>query len=435
MSLFFLIILRAINNSKSNFYKFVDYKGINKKNMKKIFITLIMFCGFLPSSIRAQHQNIYHKVITNKDIRVGAERTEIYFPWIKDKAVALVVNHTSLFKDIHLVDTLLNAGIDIRKIFSPEHGFRGDAEAGEHVKNYIDKKTGIPVVSLYGTNFKPKPGDLKNIDIVIFDIQDVGVRFYTYISTMHYVMEACAEQKIAFIVLDRPNPNGFFVDGPVLDMKYSSFIGKHPVPLVHGMTIAEYATMINNEGWLKGGIKCDLKYVTIDSYNHTCFYHLPVKPSPNLPNMNSVYLYPSLGLFEGTVISIGRGTDLPFQIIGHPKVKNGYFSFTPKSISGASTNPKFKGVKCYGYNLSEFATIYVRDLNQIYIFWLLEMYNRLNNEGTFFKSSFNMLAGNAELKKQIIDGVSEEDIRKSWQQGIKKFKVLRKKYILYPDFE
>jgi len=255
----------------------------------------LFFLSISVHSLFGQQDQIEWKDISLSDIRVGAERTEIYFPWIKDKRIALVVNQTSKIRDRHIVDSLLDAGINIVKIFSPEHGFRGDADAGARVHNQVDDKTGITIISLYGRNYKPRSSDLKDVDIVIFDIQDVGVRFYTYISTMHYVMEACAENNKTFIVLDRPNPNGFYIDGPVMKDQYTSFVGLHPVPLVHGLTIAEYALMINGEGWLKKGIQCDLKYVVVSNYKHSYFYNLPVKPSPNLPDIKAIYLYPSLG--------------------------------------------------------------------------------------------------------------------------------------------
>jgi len=252
---------------------------------------------------------------------------------------------------------------------------------------------------------------------------------------MHYVMEACAENNITFLVLDRPNPNGFYVDGPVLDTNFNSFIGMHPVPIVHGMTIAEYACMINGEGWLKNGIQCRLKYVTVDNYNHTYFYSLPVNPSPNLPNMNAVYLYPTLCLFEGTTISVGRGTDKPFQIIGHPKIADGNYTFTPKSIAGVSIKPPYEGIECKGFNISTFGEIFIKSKKQIYLFWLIGMYQQLSNKEKFFTPFFDKLAGNSILREQIIKGVSEDKIRESWQPALVKYKKMRKKYLLYPDFE
>ena len=369
-------------------------------------------------------------------IKVGAERTELYLPLLQDKSVAIIANQTSMIKNTHLADSLLALGVDVKKIFSPEHGFRGEADAGEYVNDYIDKKTGLQVISLYGKGKKPASGDLSGIDVVIFDIQDVGVRFYTYLSTMHYAMEACAESKVQFLVLDRPNPNGFYVAGPVLQKKYRSFVGLHPVPIVYGMTLAEYARMINGQGWLKNSVKCELLHILCEGYSHNDYYELPVKPSPNLPDMTSVYLYPSLALFEGTIVSVGRGTDKPFRIIGHPALQNAKFTFTPRSVQGAK-HPPYEGVKCNGYDLSVFGKIIIRSYERIYLYWLTGIYKDTPDKKNFFLKNgfFNLLAGNATLKQQIIEGVSEEDIQKSWEGDIKKFKQLRKGYLLYPDFE
>lgn len=401
---------------------------------KIIFQLTLLLIFPLMAGAQQEINNVNAKVITADNIKVGAQRTELYFPMLKGKNVAVVVNQTALIGKVPLVDSLVKAGIAVKKIFCPEHGFRGNADAGETIENYTDAKTGLPVISLYGKDFKPKSSDLKGIDIVVYDIQDVGVRFYTYISTMSYVMEACAENNVGFLVLDRPNPNGYYVDGPVLEKDYSSFVGMHPVPVVYGMTDAEYATMVNEEGWLKNGVKCKLKYITVNNYNHTYRYTLPVPPSPNLPNTSSIYLYPSLGLFEGTVVSVGRGTDFPFQVIGHPDIKNGSYSFTPESKPGA-TNPPFKGIKCNGYKLDEFADIYIKNIKEIYLYWLTAAYKELPDKANFFNSNFDKLAGTDKLRKQIIAGTNEEDIRKSWKGDIDKFKKIRKKYILYPDFE
>lgn len=367
-------------------------------------------------------------------IIVGAERTNIYLNELIGKKVGVVANHTSLIINTNLVDSLLSLKINVVRVFSPEHGFRGTADAGEKVKSNIDSKTGLPIISLYGKNKKPLPEQLKGLDVLIFDIQDVGARFYTYISTMHYVMEACAENNKKLIILDRPNPNGHYVDGPVLDNKFKSFVGMHPVPIVHGMTIGEYAKMINGEGWLANHVKCDLTIVEVKNYNHTIFYDLPVKPSPNLPNMSSIYLYPSLCLFEGTPISVGRGTDLPFQILGHPKLKSERYSFTPKSMEGAK-NPVLIGEKCNGYNLSLFGTEYMKGKGSINLFWLIDIYNHFPDKVVFFNEQFNLLAGTDQLQQQIIAGETEEEIIASWAVGLSKFKLIRKKYLLYNDFE
>jgi len=384
----------------------------------------------------AQEETSYtnEKVITADSIKVGAQRTELYFPLLKGKNVAVLANQTAMINKTHLVDSLVHAGIKVKKIFCPEHGFRGKASAGELIKNTTDSITGLPIISLYDKHKKPKASDLKGIDIVVYDIQDVGVRFYTYISTMTYMMEACAENNVEFLVLDRPNPNGYYVDGPVMEKEFESFVGLHPVPIVYGMTVAEYAEMVNGEGWLKNGIKCKLKHVTVDSYNHSYFYDLPVAPSPNLPNMKAVYLYPSLGLFEGTVVSVGRGTEYPFQVIGHPSLTNGNYTFTPESKPGASS-PKYLGQKCNGYKLDDFADIYIKNLHKLYLFWLSATYKALPDTATFFNEYFDQLAGTSKLRKQIVDGVSEEAIHLSWKADIEKFKKIRKKYILYPDFE
>jgi uncharacterized protein YbbC (DUF1343 family) len=370
---------------------------------------------------------------TSNEIKTGDERTEEYLPLIKNKNIAIVANHTSLIKNTHLVDSLLNLGINITKVFSPEHGFRGTADAGVSIDDKTDKKTGLPVISLYGKNKKPKKEDLSDIDIVIFDIQEVGARFYTYISTMTYVLEACAENNIPVIILDRPNPNGFYVDGPVLEKKYKSFIGMHLVPVVHGLTTGEYAKMVNEEGWLKDGIKCDLNIIKCLNYDHTKLYQLPVKPSPNLPSMNSIYLYPSLCFFEGTIISVGRGTNTPFELIGHPDFSDGDSTFYPKSFPGASLNPPYKNIGCRGYYLKDFFK--EKDMNIIHLNLLIEMYDFFKDKNDFFNSYFDRLAGTPELREQIIAGKSEEEIRKSWQEDIDRYKKIRKKYLLYPDFE
>jgi len=396
----------------------------------KTFLTLFFLPFFLYG---CNDDSIYSNNSDTAEIIVGAERTDVYFPWLKDKRLAVITNQTSMIKNKHLLDSLLGSGFDVRKVFCPEHGFRGKAEAGEKIGNYIDKKTGIPVISLYGKNYKPKNSDLQDIDILIFDIQDVGARFYTYISTMTYAMEACAENDITFLILDRPNPNGFYVDGPVLEKEFHSFVGLHPVPVVHGMTIAEYANMINSEGWLENKSKCRLKYVKNLNYDHTSQYILPVNPSPNLPDMTSIYLYPSLCLFEGTVISIGRGTNKPFQLIGHPDIKNTDFFFIPESIPGVSLNPKFIGQKCFGFDLSDYSIDSKLDKMQLDLSWIIKIYHQFENKDEFFNSYFNKLAGNSKLKDQIIRGESIEKIRESWKGDLDKFKKIQKKYLLYND--
>jgi len=370
-----------------------------------------------------------------QEILPGARLMSNYLPLVQGKRVAVVANHTTLVGSKHLVDTLLSVGVTVKKIFSPEHGFRGDIEAGELIGNYTDKVTGLPVISLYGGSKKPKPADLSDVDVLIFDLQDVGVRFYTYISTMHYVMEACAENNKPLIILDRPNPNGFYVDGPVLDTAYRSFVGMHPVPLVHGMTIGEFAQMINGEGWLKGKIQCNLTVIPCKGYNHSMTTALPVRPSPNLPNHLSILLYPSLGLFEGTVVSVGRGTDYPFQVFGFPNFPDKGFRYIPVEKRGASLNPPYKGKPVYGIDLRDYSVNYFLDRREIILDWLIYSYNNYPEKDKFFNNFFNLLAGTSLLRQQIESGLTPSEIRATWQPALEQFKLLRKKYLLYPDFE
>lgn len=368
---------------------------------------------------------------------VGAALTDDYFPLIEGKNVAICGNHTSTIGNIHLLDSLLNAHFSVKAIFCPEHGFRGEAEAGATINASVDSKSGIPIISLYGKNKKPIPEQLQNIDVILFDIQDVGCRFYTYISTLHYVMEAAAENHVSVIVLDRPNPNGYFVDGPVLELPYRSFVGMHPVPVVHGMTIGEYAVMVNEEGWLANGIHCDLHVVKMKQYSHAMRYSLPIAPSPNLQTDEAVYLYPSLCLFEGTTVSLGRGTELPFQIFGSPDLTIGDYFFTPQPIQGVSENPPHKNEKCRGYNLTTFAQENMDSVNSFSIHYLITAYQNSTNKEAFFTNAsfFDKLAGTSTLRQQIIEGVPEAAIRQTWQPAISDFKNIRKKYLLYPDFE
>ena len=375
-------------------------------------------------------------VLSRKDSLAitGAEQTELYIPILKGKKVALVVNQTSMIGKTHLVDSLIKLGINIMTIFAPEHGFRGDHSAGAKVNSGVDAKTGLKITSLYGSHKKPTKEELKGIDYVVFDIQDVGVRFYTYISTMHYVMEACAENGIPFMVLDRPNPHGSYMDGPVLDTKFKSFIGMHPVPLVHGMTVGEFAQMIVGETWLEGGKKCDLKVINMKLYTHKTMYKLPVRPSPNLTTMASIYLYPSLGLFEGTNVSVGRGTPKPFEWIGRPGLTHGSTYFTPKKIPGIADDPPYENKECRGILLTDFCEHYLLDSKQLYIDWLILFYkSNTPANGDFFKtSSFDRLAGTDKLRLQIIAGKTSDEIRASWKDDLLKFENLRKKYLLYP---
>lgn len=363
-----------------------------------------------------------------EELIIGAVKTDQYLPSLKDKSVGLLINHTSMVGEVHLVDFLINNGISIEKIFAPEHGFRGKADAGEKIDDNIDAKTGISIVSIYGKNRKPTPEMMDGLDVVVFDIQDVGTRFYTYISSMHYMMEACAENNIMMMVLDRPNPNGHYIDGPILNPEFKSFVGMHPIPIVHGLTVGELANMINGESWLKDGLECDLKIVPMENYNHSDTYSLPIKPSPNLPNDHSIYLYPSLCFFEGTTISIGRGTEFPFQVIGYPNKKYGNFSFTPKSIDGMAKHPKLEGETCYGVDLRNAERPDRLDLS-----YLISFYNLWEEEESFFIKYFNTLVGTDELKKQIESGMSAEEIRATWQDGLATYTKLRSKYLLYED--
>ncbi len=372
--------------------------------------------------------------VTSATVKVGAERMGEYVPALRGKKVAVVANQGSLVKNRIIIDTLLSLGINITKIFSPEHGFSGNEDAGANVKNGKYRSTSISIVSLYGDHNKPTPEDLSDVDVVVYDLQDVGVRFYTYVSTLHYVMEACAENNKEFIVLDRPDPNGYFVDGPVLDPAYKSIVGTDPVPVVYGMTPAEYARMLNGEKWLKNGAQCNLICVSVEGYNHRELYELPVKPSPNLPNMASVYLYPSLALFEGTIMSVGRGTDSPFEVIGAPTLQNATFTFTPVSKPGA-THPPYEGQKCFGYDLKDFGEILIKNYQKLYLFWLKGAYKDYPDKTKFFNSYFNQLAGTNTLQKQIEAGASDEEIRKSWEPALENFKKIRKRYLLYADFQ
>ena len=358
----------------------------------------------------------------------AAMQTNDYLPLIEGKRVGMVGNQTSIIGETHLVDTLLSLGVDVRKIYTPEHGFRGTADAGAKVNSSKDEKTGLPIVSLYGKNKKPTAEMLQGIDVILFDLQDVGVRFYTYISTMTYVMEAAAENELPVIVLDRPNPNGFYVDGPVLKSENKSFVGMHQVPAVYGMTIGEYAKMVNGEEWLKNGIHCDLTVIPINKYNRNAIYELPVKPSPNLPNWESVYLYPTLCFFEGTIVSVGRGTETPFQIYGHPDLRGGY-TFTPKSTSGAS-KPLLEGQRCRGENLVEFAHDYANNTNQLHLEWIIDSYQQLKDKG-FFKDYFRLLSGDKQLQRDIENGKTVDEIRASWEDELEAFKTVRSKYLMY----
>ena len=428
------------------------------------FFLILLASASITVSCTAQSATTNSYIKNNERIMPAAERLNEYLPLLKGKKVAVFANQTSMVGNTHLVDTLQKSGVTIKVIFGPEHGFRGTADAGEKVENVVDKATGVPVVSLYGKKRKPSKVDLQDVDIMLFDIQDVGVRFYTYISSLEEYMESALEHNIPLMVLDRPNPNGHYVDGPVLEPKFKSFIGMQPVPVVYGMTMGEYAQMILGEGWLSkeamenyqknvlaaiyppGATYFQLTVIPNGNYTHKSLYELPVKPSPNLPEIQSIYWYPSTCFFEGTVLSEGRGTEKPFQVFGHPSLPKNLYSFTPVSREGAK-EPKLKGQLCYGWNLAGTPKEVLKKVdNKLQLSWLLQAYKLFPNKSEFFISAkkdkltetdyfFNKLAGNATLMQQIKQGVSEAAIRKSWEPKLKQFKTIRKKYLLYPDFE
>lgn len=366
-------------------------------------------------------------------ISVGAENLSAYLPLLEGKRVALAANQTSQVGERHLLDTLLAKGVKVEKVFAAEHGFRGTEDAGAAVISGKDAKTGVPIISIYGSRKKPSPEELAGVDVLVFDMQDVGARFYTYISTMHYLMEACAENGLSFLVLDRPNPNGHRVDGPVLEPDFRSFVGMHPIPVLHGMTIGELAKMINGEGWLEGGITCDLTVIPCRNYARDMIYELPVAPSPNLRSTTAIALYPSLCFFEGAIVSVGRGTPEPFERIGHPDFRKGDFSFTPAPSFGASA-PKLSGQRCLGYDLSQLSLEEIRGKG-LNLSWLLEFYQALSARHDFFLPTlfFDKLAGTDQLRKQIEAGWTEAQIRESWKEGLEEFKKKRKTYLVYDE--
>ncbi|MGD2035357.1 MAG: DUF1343 domain-containing protein [Bacteroidales bacterium] len=365
-------------------------------------------------------------------VEPGAYQTGQYIDLLTGKKVGIVANHTSMIRDEHLIDTLLKRGVNVVKIFSPEHGFKGTAEAGALVQDDRHGQSFIPVVSLYGLKKKPDTSDMKDLDLVVFDLQDVGVRFYTYLSTLHYIMEACAENDIPLIVLDRPNPNGFYIDGPVLEAEFRSFVGMHPVPVVYGMTIGEYAGMINGEGWLRDSVRCELTVIQCSGYHHSSYYILPVNPSPNLRSQKAIYLYPSVAFFEGTIVSEGRGTDYPFLVAGHPDYPDKDFSFIPHKKNKDDPEPKLSGKTCYGMDLRGLDIDSIRLTQAIDISYLTDMYIALGRRNDFFTGYFDLLAGNDQFRMQLIRGADTREIRSSWQFEIEKFKKIRQKYLLYP---
>lgn len=421
--------------------------------MKYYFLSLGLLCLLIccggNKKIEEREVNkdisINNEEAQSNEFKTGAENYKVYLSLLVGKKVGVVTNQTGILKiendnvvvkdetkahqgifiNQHLVDFLIERKIQVQKIYAPEHGFRGTADAGELIKDGKDTKTGLPIISLYGDNKKPKPEQLKGIDVMVFDLQDVGARFYTYISSLHYVMEACAENNIPLIVLDRPNPNGGIIDGPILEKEFTSFVGMHPIPVLHGMTIGEYAKMINGEKWLKDGIQCNLTVIPCLNYTHEMTYGLPVKPSPNLPNDQSINLYASLCFFEGTNVSVGRGTEKQFQIYGSPFLAKTDFSFTPKPNLGAK-DPMHNGKLCYGEDLSN-----QKKVNRLELKWLIKAYNSTADKKTFFNSFFVKLAGTKKLQEQIEKGVSEVEIRKSWEKGLEEFRKVRGKYLIY----
>lgn len=397
--------------------------GVVLRLLMKHWMILIR-CTFLCVGLGAQPTKV----------AVGAERLDMYLPWLRNKEIGLVVNPSSLVGNTHLVDTLCALDLCVARIYAPEHGFRGQADAGELVKDGQDTRTSTPIVSLYGKKKKPRNEDLAGIEVVVFDIQDVGCRFFTYISTLFYMMEACAENDIPLIVLDRPNPNGHFVDGPVLDMRLESFVGIAPLPIVYGCTIGELALLFKGEGWIGNPDKLKLKVVPCLNYTHQTWYQLPVRPSPNLPDMRSIMLYPSICLFEGSSVSVGRGTDTPFQLFGHPDNSADSFSFMPRP-NAASRMPLHQGWVCYGKDFRNYPIDSLRNQTQLNLRLLLDFYNRFPNKPVFFRSDgfFDLLSGSTYLRKQIEAGKTEAEIRSSWKEDLGFFKAIRKTYLLYPD--
>ncbi|WP_158847694.1 exo-beta-N-acetylmuramidase NamZ domain-containing protein [Algibacter sp. L1A34] len=408
------------------------------KNTVLLFVLVMISCANVTKSksenLTVLDDDVQKQVKEDKSIVVGANQTELYLPILKGKRIGIVANQTSvIFKtkegntNTHLVDSLLALNINIKSVFAPEHGFRGTADAGEVIKDGLDIKTNLPIVSLYGKNKKPSIEQLKGLDLVVFDIQDVGARFYTYISSLHYVMEACAEQYIPVLILDRPNPNGHYFDGPILEAAHKSFVGMHPIPTVHGMTIGEYAKMINGEKWLKNGIQCELQVIPVKNYHHNLEYSLPIKPSPNLPNDKSINLYPSLCFFEGTNVSAGRGTETQFQIFGSPflNTETFTFQFKPKPNHGAK-HPKYENKLCNGEDLTQ-----TKNLNALNLNWLIKAYNNTENKANFFNSFFTKLAGTVKLKQQIEAGLNTSEIKATWADGLEAFGKTRAKYLIY----
>ncbi|MEO5947272.1 MAG: DUF1343 domain-containing protein [Chitinophagaceae bacterium] len=390
------------------------------------------FCTNPKKAVKTQSEG-------TKNIITGAEQTEKYLPYIKGKRVAILANQTSIIGKSHMVDSLKKLGVNIVKVFGPEHGFRGNASAGDHVKNEIDADTGIPIISLYGKKNKPSKQDLADVDIMIYDLQDVGCRFYTNINALSRLMEACQENGKELLILDRPNPNAYLIDGPVLDMKYRSGIGMFPIPMSHGLTVGEFAQMANGEGWLTNKVKCQLKIIPVANYEHDLLYTLPVKPSPNLNTQQSIMLYPSVCMFEGVYLNHGRGTYFPFTVFGSPELKGIYeFSYTPTGIKGMAETPLFMDQVCYGIDLRNYDVNLLVQSKQINLKWIMELYKAHPHKEKFFDSKLSNQMNNVEIqtgsglfRQQIIDGKSEQEIRASWEPGLSEYKVMRKKYLLY----
>lgn len=402
--------------------------------MKLITIALLSFLLYFCGSPRQLEKTKETRILT------GAEQTEKYIPLLQGKRVAILANPTTVIGKTHLVDSLQKRGINIVKVFGPEHGFRGNASAGVHVADETDQSTGIPVISLYGSKNKPSKQDMADVDILLYDLQDVGCRFYTNINALARLMDACYENGKEMLILDRPNPNGYFVDGPVLDMKFRSGIGMFPIPIAHGLTVGEFAQMVNGEGWLTNKVKCPLTIIPVANYTHDMSYTLPVKPSPNLNTQQSILLYPSTCLFEGTYLNHGRGTYFPFTVIGSPYLKGKFdFSYTPTGIKGMSETPLFMDQVCYGLDLRNYDVELLRKAKQINLQWLISLYNASPNKEQFFDNKLSKemgviekLVGHAQFRQQIIDGKSEKEIRASWEPGLSEYKIMRKKYLLYP---
>jgi uncharacterized protein YbbC (DUF1343 family) len=400
---------------------------------------LLIFCLTLSAFSAQKSRHKYHdfnRTQKSNKIITGADQTKLYIDYLKGKNIGMVINQTSVIgKRLTLsLDSLLKLGITVKKIYGPEHGFRGNVSNGTNVNNSVDTKTGLPVISIYGNkHFKPTREDLKGIDLMIYDIQDVGARFYTYLSTLQYVMEACAENNIELMILDRPNPNGFYVDGPVMDTAFKSFVGLNAIPIVHGLTTAEYAQILNGEGWLKNHVQCKLRIVKVANYSHNLSYTLPVNPSPNLNTAQSILLYPSVCLFEGTTLSLGRGTMFPFLQVGSPTLKGKYtYSFKPVNIPGMSEDPPQKDKICYGIDLKAYDANKIRESGKLNLRWLIELYKAYPDKDHFFNNYFTSLAGTKELRKQIEAGKNEEEIRASWEPALSRYKAMRKKYLIYP---